>query len=80
MTQIKETFDTSKDIFRTIEKVITFDNQDEKDLKREVSEYVVTDKLRNNFQKLLDALHAGMDADSHEVGIWVSGFYGSGKS
>jgi hypothetical protein len=80
MTQIKQTFDTSKDIFRTIEKVITFDNQDEKDLKREVSEYVVTDKLRNNFQKLLDALHAGMDADSHEVGIWVSGFYGSGKS
>lgn len=80
MTQIKETFDKSKDIFRTIEKVITFDNQESTDLKREVSEYVVTDKLRNNFQKLLDALHAGMDADSHEVGIWVSGFYGSGKS
>ena len=56
MTQIKQTFDTSKDIFRTIEKVITFDNQDEKDLKREVSEYVVTDKLRNNFQKLFQKL------------------------
>ncbi len=80
MKQIKETFDLSKDIFRTIEKVITFDNQEIDSLKREVTEYVVTEKLKNNFQKLLDALHAGMDADSHEVGIWVSGFYGSGKS
>lgn len=80
MKQIKETFDPKKDIFRTIEKVITFDNQDEDSLKREVTEYVVTEKLKNNFQKLLDALHAGMDAESHEVGIWVSGFYGSGKS
>lgn len=80
MTQIKQTFDSNKDIFRTIEKVITFDNQEKDSLKREVTEYVVTEKLKNNFQKLLDALHSGMDADSCEVGIWVSGFYGSGKS
>jgi hypothetical protein len=80
MTKIKETFDTNKDIFRTIEKVITFDTLDNDALKREVTEYVVTEKLKNNFQKLLDALHSGMDAESHEVGIWVSGFYGSGKS
>jgi hypothetical protein len=80
MRQIKQTFDSSRDIFRTIEKVITFDTLDEDALKREVSEYVVTEKLKYNFQKLLDALQAGMENDSHEVGIWVSGFYGSGKS
>lgn len=80
MTQIKQTFDSSKDIFRTIEKVITFDTLDEDSLKREVTEYVVTNKLRNNFQKMLDGLQSGMEAESCEVGIWVSGFYGSGKS
>ena len=80
MTKIKQTFDTNKDIFRTIEKVITFDTLDNDALKREVTEYVVTEKLKYNFQKLLDALHSGMESDSHEVGIWVSGFYGSGKS
>lgn len=80
MTKIKQTFDTNKDIFRTIEKVITFDTLDNDALKREVTEYVVTEKLKYNFQKLLDALHSGMEAESHEVGIWVSGFYGSGKS
>ena len=80
MTKIKQTFDTNKDIFRTIEKVITFDTLDHDALKREVTEYVVTEKLKYNFQKLLDALHSGMEAESHEVGIWVSGFYGSGKS
>jgi len=80
MQHIKEVFDPSKDIYRKIEKVVTFGNLDNDYLKREISEYVVTEKLRQNFQKILDALQAGMESESHEIGIWVSGFYGSGKS
>ena len=49
-------------------------------LKEEVSEYVVTEKLQESFEKILDALYTGMESGSNEVGIWVSGFYGSGKS
>ena len=80
MTKIKEIFGSDKDIYRSIEKVVTFGNASEINLKDEVSEYVVTEKLKENFDKILDALHDGMQEGSSEIGIWVSGFYGSGKS
>lgn len=80
MTKIKEIFGSDKNIYRSIEKVVTFGNASEINLKNEVSEYVVTEKLKENFDKILDALNDGMGSGSSEIGIWVSGFYGSGKS
>jgi hypothetical protein len=80
MNKIKELFDPSKDIYRSIEKVVTFGSLKSEHLKNEISEYVVTDRLKDNFEKILDAMSAGMQSESHEVGIWISGFYGSGKS
>lgn len=80
MSKIKDLFDPSKDIYRSIEKVVTFGSVEPSALKREITEYVVTDKLRNSFDKVLDSMSAGMESESHEIGIWVSGFYGSGKS
>lgn len=80
MSKIKELFDPSKDIYRSIEKVVTFGSLKTEHLKSEISEYVVTDRLKHNFEKILDAMSAGMQSESHEVGIWISGFYGSGKS
>lgn len=80
MSKIKDLFDPSKDIYRSIEKVVTFGSVEPAALKREITEYVVTDKLRNSFDKVLDSMSAGMESESHEIGIWVSGFYGSGKS
>ncbi|WP_373707968.1 BREX system P-loop protein BrxC [Kaistella sp.] len=80
MAKIKEIFGTEKNIYRTIEKVVTFGNATEINLKNEISEYVVTDRLKDNFDKILDALKDGMLDGSNEIGIWVSGFYGSGKS
>lgn len=80
MSKIKDLFDPSKDIYRSIEKVVTFGNMEPGSLQREISEYVVTDKLKNSFDKVLDLMTTGMESESHEIGIWVSGFYGSGKS
>jgi len=80
MSKIKELFDPSKNIYRSIEKVVTFGSLKSEHLKGEISEYVVTDRLKKNFEKILDAMYAGMQTDSHEIGIWISGFYGSGKS
>ncbi len=40
--EIKQLFDPKKDIYRTIEKVITYGSSQEARLKAEISEYVVT--------------------------------------
>lgn len=78
---IRSLFDPSKDIYRTIEKVITYGVSQEDRLKTEISEYVVTESIEEQFRKLLDRMQLAMESGSgNEVGVWVSGFYGSGKS
>ncbi len=50
-------------------------------MKAELSEYVVTESIEEQFEKLLTKMQAAMEAGGeNEVGVWVSGFYGSGKS
>lgn len=79
--EIKQLFDPSKDIYRSIEKVIAYGVSQEERLKKEITEYVVTDSIDEQFNKLLLKMQAAMDAGGeNEVGVWVSGFYGSGKS
>lgn len=79
---IKDLFDPKRSIDRPIEKVITYSNESK--LQAEVSEYVVTDRLEESFQDLLQKMRLAMENPSpeggHEIGVWVSGFYGSGKS
>lgn len=81
MTIIKQLFDPRKNIHRSIEKVITYGVSQEARLKSEISEYVVTDSIDQQFENLLLKMEAAMDiGGENEVGVWVSGFYGSGKS
>ena len=78
---IRSLFDPSKDIFRTIEKVITYGASQENRLKSEIAEYVVTEGIEEQFSLLLDRMQLAMETGGeNEVGVWVSGFYGSGKS
>jgi len=79
--QIKTLFDPSKDIYRTIEKVITYNAAQETRLKAEITEYIVTESIEEQFERLLAKMQFAMEAGGeNEVGVWVSGFYGSGKS
>lgn len=79
--QIKNLFDPAKDIYRTIEKVITYSASQEARLKSEITEYIVTDSIEEQFERLLSRMQAAMEmGGENEVGVWVSGFYGSGKS
>jgi len=80
MTLIKSLFDPAKDIYRTIEKVITYSAAQEDRLRAEITEYVVTVNIEEQFEKLLSRMQAAMESGGNEVGVWVSGFYGSGKS
>ncbi|HND19732.1 MAG TPA: BREX system P-loop protein BrxC, partial [Acidobacteriota bacterium] len=78
---IRNLFDPGKGIDRIIEKVITYGVSQEKRLKAEISEYVVTEHIEDQFRKLLDRMQLAIETGGeNEIGVWVSGFYGSGKS
>ena len=80
MSTIRNLFETSRSLDRRIEKVISFDNAANDQLKREITEYVVTESIETSFERLLNRFDEGMGGGSQEIGVWVSGFYGSGKS
>ncbi len=78
--KINELFNES-DLNRKIEKVISYAANKEINLKKEISEYIATEKLERSFQTLLEAMQRSINDDNqNEIGVWVSGFYGSGKS
>ena len=81
MGAIKSLFNQNRDIYRTIEKVITYNASQERSLKAEISEYIVTESIEEQLEKLLTKMQAAMEiGGENEIGVWVSGFYGSGKS
>lgn len=81
MTQIRSLFDADRGINRTIETVISYQASQEARLKAEIGEYIVTASIEEQLEWLLQNMQAGTESSEvHEVGVWVSGFYGSGKS
>ncbi len=74
-----------RDLFRQINGVVKADQLDESVVWQELDEYVVTRELDRHFRKFFDAYLAAMDNPNDPVvaskmGVWVSGFFGSGKS
>jgi polyhydroxyalkanoate synthesis regulator phasin len=70
----------SRDLNRKIEEIIQVDQTDEQSVYSEITEYIVTDSIRDQYAALLKAV-AEAPAEPHEsVGVWISGFFGSGKS
>jgi hypothetical protein len=67
-------------IERRIEEVIKVDLGDQATVAYELSEYVVTEHLRREFEKVLDAFQETINKPGEAVTVWVSGFFGSGKS
>jgi len=81
MKIIRDIFDQSRPIDRQITSVINYAGASEDQLEREIREYEVTDSLSRHYERLLGNLADGFSASAgHEIGVWVSGFYGSGKS
>src|SRR5438874_9409180 len=70
----------TRDLSRKIEEIIQVDQADEQSVYDEITEYIPTDSIRVQYHELLKAI-AEAPSDPHEsVGVWVSGFFGSGKS
>jgi len=78
---IRSLFQTRRPIDRPIEKVIDYYVTDAARLRSEIEEYEVTESVERNFRRFLDVFGDGVRRGQvAETGIWVSGFYGSGKS
>lgn len=70
----------ASEIDRRIEEVIKVDQTDQDILKHEIDEYVVTDAIRRHYTDVLDAYRDAYTKPTDGVAVWVSGFFGSGKS
>lgn len=69
-----------RDIHRTIEEVVKVDLADEAIIAGELDEYVATGHILEEFEKVLDAYQESINVPNETCSIWVSGFFGSGKS
>ena len=70
----------SKDIDRNINGVVKVSQDDQASIEQELSEYVVTRELQKHFTTFFDNYAAAIDEPTDRVGVWISGFFGSGKS
>ena len=80
MTAIKDIF--YKDIERSINGVVKADQKDDSTVYVELDEYVVTKELDQHFREFFEVFSTSLNDKSLEdkIGIWISGFFGSGKS
>lgn len=76
--QIKDMF--SREIDRDIKGVVKVGQDEEDNIYQELEEYVVTDELHQHIGEFFAAYKKGIEAPTDRIGVWISGFFGSGKS
>ena len=69
-----------KDINRDINGVIKVAQDDEQSLVQELGEYIITKELRRHFNTFFNNYSKAIDHPTDKIGVWISGFFGSGKS
>ncbi|MBK0347250.1 BREX system P-loop protein BrxC [Aerococcaceae bacterium zg-ZJ1578] len=76
--EIKNIF--SKQIDRDIKGVIKVGQDDSFNIQQELEEYVVTRELQKHFSDFFASYKKGVNGNTDKMGVWISGFFGSGKS
>lgn len=76
--QVKEIF--KKDIFRNINGVVQAGQLDYDTIKNELEEYVMTEEVTDYFQQFYENYITVYRNPTKDIGVWLSGFFGSGKS
>ncbi|MCD7763957.1 MAG: BREX system P-loop protein BrxC [Lachnospiraceae bacterium] len=76
--KIKDMF--LQEIDRPIAGVVMVGQNQEKDKKQELSEYVVTREMKKHFREFFANYTASIHTPTDGIGVWISGFFGSGKS
>lgn len=76
--QIREMF--AKPIDRDLQGVIIVGQDETANVRQELEEYVVTRELQKHFADFFAAYKTGIIGNTSKTGVWISGFFGSGKS
>ena len=76
--QIKDMF--AKKIDREIQGVIIVGQGEETNVSQELEEYVVARELQKHFADFCNGYKKSIDGNTPKMGVWISGFFGSGKS
>lgn len=69
-----------KEIDRDIKGVIKVGQSDDENIFQELDEYVVTSELEKYMDRFFAAYKRGVESHTDKMGVWISGFFGSGKS
>jgi len=69
-----------RDINRDIKGVIKVGQDDGENIVQELDEYVVTKELTKHFREFFASYKRGINGNTDKMGVWISGFFGSGKS
>ncbi|MEA1919060.1 MAG: BREX system P-loop protein BrxC, partial [Campylobacterota bacterium] len=69
-----------KDIHRNIEGVIKADNLTDEAIFQEVDEYVITNDLNKKLDDFFGEYSTTIGKNTQNIGVWISGHFGSGKS
>ena len=75
---IKDMF--HKNIDRDIKGVIKVGQADDSNVYQELEEYVVTKELNKHFSDFFETYKKSIFGTTDKMGVWISGFFGSGKS
>lgn len=67
-------------INRDINGVIKVAQSDEQSIEQELREYIITRELRKHFNTFFNNYEKSLNCPTDKIGVWISGFFGSGKS
>ena len=70
----------ARDLSQTIEEIIKVYQTDEHAVHTEITEYVATDRIKTQYLDLFKAVGEAPSDPTEGIGVWISGFFGSGKS
>src|SRR5205085_11736029 len=70
----------ARDLSKKIEEIIKVDQTDEQSVYAEITDYVATTRIKEQYRDLLKAIAEAPHDFNENVGVWISGFFGSGKS
>ena len=76
--KIRDMFE--KPIDRNLRGVIKVGQNDDSSIRQELEEYVVTYELQKHFAAFFEAYCRSINGYTDAMGVWISGFFGSGKS